>query len=65
MSDSGILDFDQWGGLKSDGRRDGMIPKDDGVHRIIWNESEIIYKISKSHLLEESETVLVGLNAAI
>jgi len=36
-----------------------------GVHRIIWNESEIIYKISKSHLLEESETVLVGLNAAI
>ena len=65
MSDSGILDFDQWGGLKSDGRQDGMIPKDDGVHRIIWNESEIIYKISKSHLLEESETVLVGLNAAI
>lgn len=42
MSDSEILDFDQWGGLKSDGRQDGSIPKDDGVHRIIWNESEII-----------------------
>ena len=65
MSDSEILDFDQWGGLKSDGYQDGLIPKDDGVHRKIWNESEIIYKISESHLLEESETVLVGLNAAI
>ena len=60
-----FLTLTNGGGLKSDGRQDGLIPKDDGVHRIIWNESEIIYKISKSHLLEESETVLVGLNAAI
>ena len=65
MSDSEILDFDQWGGLKSDGIYNKKIPNSDGVHRIYWEGSEIIYRISNSKRLAESDNLLIGLNAAI
>ena len=36
MSEEEVLDFEQWGGLKSDGRYQTQIPNGDGVHRIYW-----------------------------
>ena len=65
MSEEEVLDFEQWGGLKSDGRYQTQIPNGDGVHRIYWEGSEIIYKISNSKKLAKSDNLLIGLNAAI
>ena len=59
------LDFVQWGGLRSETLDDSPIDVSDGVHIKRWKESVIIYRITNASLISESETLLVGFNAAI
>ena len=65
MKISEELDFVQWGGLRSESLDDSSIDVSDGVHIKRWKESVIIYRITNASLIEESETLLVGFNAAI
>jgi predicted esterase YcpF (UPF0227 family) len=59
------LDFEHWGGLMSDTTRENGIRFENGAHKISWNNSEIIYRITNAHLLQTSKSLLVGLNAAV
>src|SRR6056300_774500 len=59
------LDFEHWGGLLSDTTRENGIRFENGAHKISWNNSEIIYRITNAHLLQTSKSLLVGLNAAV
>ena len=65
MKISDELDFVQWGGLRSETLDDSPIDVSDGVHIKRWKESVIIYRITNASLISESETLLVGFNAAI
>jgi predicted esterase YcpF (UPF0227 family) len=59
------IDFEQWGGLRSETSDKSTILVSEGVHIKRWRESVIIYRITNASLLRESETLLVGFNAAI